>query len=517
MNKYSDSDAISKISKTNLRKEGEKISSESEAENIESLQVVLDEEKKRYFELYDLAPVGYCTLNEKDIILQSNLTAATLLETTKDELVKRSFSAFIFSEDLDIYSLFRKKMRKRGKERGCVLRMVKKDGRPFWGHVAATAVVEDDRTELRIVFYDMTKRKEAEIALHESEIKYQLLADYAKECIFLMDANGNYLYISPACEDISGYKPEEFLADASLMTQIIHPDDRDAYQHHLDHLPENDISEMEFRIVCRDGSQRWFSHYSNAIYDKDGLYLGRRGSNRDITEKKKMELTLVDSEAKLLNVTSSVQDAIIMIDNDGKIICWNEAAHRITGYLKEEVMGRELHRFLAPEQFYADYEKGFANFRTTGEWAAIGKPLELTALHKEGYEIPIELSLSALKLNGLWCAVAILRDISERKNSELKLRASEFAESIINTVREPLIALDQDLRVVTVSRSFYEFFKVKPEETVGELIYDLGNKQWNIPKLRELLETILPQQTTFDDYESGLSCWRSRTLQSVER
>ena len=79
--------------------------------------------------------------------------------------------------------------------------------------------------------------------------------------------------------------------------------------------------------------------------------------------------------------------------------------------------------------------------------------------------------------------------------------AREFAENIINTVREPLISLDQDLRVVTASRSFYEFFKVKPEETVGQLIYDLGNKQWDIPRLRELLETILPQKNTFDNYE----------------
>ena len=77
----------------------------------------------------------------------------------------------------------------------------------------------------------------------------------------------------------------------------------------------------------------------------------------------------------------------------------------------------------------------------------------------------------------------------------------EYAESIINTVREPLIALDQELRVVKVSRSFYEFFKVKPEDTVGQLIYDLGNKQWDIPKLRELLETILPEKATFDNYE----------------
>ena len=76
----------------------------------------------------------------------------------------------------------------------------------------------------------------------------------------------------------------------------------------------------------------------------------------------------------------------------------------------------------------------------------------------------------------------------------------EISESIIDTVREPLLALDQDLRVVFVSRSFYEVFKSTPEETVGQLIYDLGNKQWDIPKLRELLETILPQATTFDNY-----------------
>ncbi len=79
--------------------------------------------------------------------------------------------------------------------------------------------------------------------------------------------------------------------------------------------------------------------------------------------------------------------------------------------------------------------------------------------------------------------------------------AREYAESIINTVREPLIVLDHDLRVVTASRSFYKVFKVNPEETVGQLVYDLGNKQWDIPKLRELLETILPQKTTFDGYE----------------
>lgn len=77
----------------------------------------------------------------------------------------------------------------------------------------------------------------------------------------------------------------------------------------------------------------------------------------------------------------------------------------------------------------------------------------------------------------------------------------EYSESIVNTVREPLLVLDQHLRVITASRSFYDFFRAEPEDTIGKLIYNLGNNQWNIPKLRELLETILPQQTSFDDYK----------------
>ena len=80
-------------------------------------------------------------------------------------------------------------------------------------------------------------------------------------------------------------------------------------------------------------------------------------------------------------------------------------------------------------------------------------------------------------------------------------RTDQIFEGIVETIREPLLVLDRDLRVVTVSRSFYEFFKVKPEETVGQFIYDLGDKQWDISKLRELLETILPLQTAFDNYE----------------
>jgi two-component system CheB/CheR fusion protein len=91
----------------------------------------------------------------------------------------------------------------------------------------------------------------------------------------------------------------------------------------------------------------------------------------------------------------------------------------------------------------------------------------------------------------------------KKKTMELEAlkRDPSYAESIVNTVREPLIVLDGKLRVVLANKSFYNIFKVAPKESVGQLIYDLGNRQWNIPKLRKLLEEILPNNTAFDNYE----------------
>jgi PAS domain S-box-containing protein len=79
--------------------------------------------------------------------------------------------------------------------------------------------------------------------------------------------------------------------------------------------------------------------------------------------------------------------------------------------------------------------------------------------------------------------------------------ACEYAESILETLREPLVVLDNDLRVISVNHSFYRTFKVMPEDTQGKLIYDLGNRQWNISKLRVLLEEILPRKNQFQDFE----------------
>lgn len=151
----------------------------------------------------------------------------------------------------------------------------------------------------------------------------------------------------------------------------------------------------------------------------------------DITERKKMEEAIGESEEKFRSISESAQDAIMMMDSNGNISYWNRAAEKIFGYTAEEAMGKELHTFLVPERYYEAYRKGFSIFKETGQGAAVGKTLELQAVRKDGAEFPVELSLSTIKMHGQWHATGILRDITERKR----------AEDVLKDEREKLIKI----------------------------------------------------------------------------
>jgi two-component system CheB/CheR fusion protein len=214
----------------------------------------------------------------------------------------------------------------------------------------------------------------------------------------------------------------------------------------------------------------------------------------DITRRKRRD----DSNYTLAAIVNTSVDGIIGKNLQGYIISWNKAAERIYGYTEKEMIGTNISLLDPP-----GYEE---EMRSQVEKLQAGELLEnyeTKRIRKDGVVIDVSLTLSAIRDESgvIYGVSAIMHDITEQKKARQLLIVSEYSDSIINTVREPLIVLDQNLRVLTVSRSFYDVFKVKPEETVGQLIYDLGNKQWDIPKLRELLETILPQKATFDNYE----------------
>jgi len=144
----------------------------------------------------------------------------------------------------------------------------------------------------------------------------------------------------------------------------------------------------------------------------------------DITAQRQAEATLAGSEERSRRATETARDAIIIIDGEsGAVTAWNPAVEVMFGYDKEEVIGRVLHEIITPPRFRAVATKAMAHFSTTGEGAAIDQTLELVALHKNGTEFPIELSLSATQIGGKWQATGIVRDISERKKADSHVAA----------------------------------------------------------------------------------------------
>ena len=155
---------------------------------------------------------------------------------------------------------------------------------------------------------ELVAQKSSELAANER--RYRIVADNAYNWEYWVAPDGNIVYISPSCERISGYSTDAFAANPSLLRGIIHPEDRKRVdRHHDDGRVDREIHQLEFRIVRRDGGQRWIGHTCLPVYDDQGNYLGRRGSNQDITYRKQIENDLNSRKQALIEKTISQQKA----------------------------------------------------------------------------------------------------------------------------------------------------------------------------------------------------------------
>ncbi|MFA6969910.1 MAG: diguanylate cyclase [Gallionella sp.] len=208
---------------------------------------------------------------------------------------------------------------------------------------------------------------------------------------------------------------------------------------------------------------------------------------------------LRESEERFEKISASAQDAIISMDNEGNISFWNAAAERIFGYTQQEALGKNLHELIAPASYREAHLKAFPAFQKTGQGAALGKTLELTAIRKGGTEFPVEIALSSTLIAGKWHGIAVLRDISERKRAQLEieqaLHIQRVLDSILNIALPPLTmkeVLKKSLEVVLSIPAFSLlnkgaiFLVVNGEQTLEMVV------QKNLPDVLQKTCGMLP-------------------------
>ena len=152
---------------------------------------------------------------------------------------------------------------------------------------------------------EITDRKKAEEALLASKEKFRTVADFTYDWECWLSETRALNYISPSCERITGYSVEEFEKDHDLLYKVVHPDDRPYFKKHIgEELEASEVFHLNYRIITKNGRERWISHYCQPVFDRHGNFLGRRASNRDVTEQQEAETKIRLNEMRLAKLLS---------------------------------------------------------------------------------------------------------------------------------------------------------------------------------------------------------------------
>ena len=339
----------------------------------------------------------------------------------------------------------------------CEARMKHKDGHWVWILDRGKVTERDEAgNPLRMTgtHLDITERKSAELELRryrenleemvreqtadlcDSELKYRTVANFTYDWEYWIAPDGSIPYMAPSCERITGYKVDEFRNNPELLLDIIYPEDKSIAGDHFDMIDCQDPHTVDFRILTRSGEERWIEHRCQAVFDASGECLGRRVSNRDITDRKRFEEELRRSEEKFSKVFHCAP-ALMTISNadDATLLDVNDAFCRSSGFSREECIGKTSIDigWLTPEE----------RIRLVGEFQAHGsvRGMDLKTHTKNNEEMELLFSGELLETSGRQLLLATALDITERKRVE---RQRQRLIKVIEQVSEGILIADTE-------------------------------------------------------------------------
>jgi PAS domain S-box-containing protein len=340
---------------------------------------------------------------------------------------------------------------------------VKRALKLFHVHLSPVLNPETGDVEYFTTIIDVTERKKAEKTLMECEEKFRMFTEFAYDWVYWVSKDCKTIYVSPSSERISGYSPKEFMNNPELIARIVHPDDKRSFEkhrkgYHFGKKFSRTAAEFELRIITKKGEVRWVSYACRPIFDKDGSYLGRRATIHDITERKKAEESLRESEEKLEAVLENSPEGFVLIDSKQKTMYVNKVLEKILGVSRKDLIGKHALNLLRKNLIEP---KSFITLTLALAKALRGQPvesIECTILRK-GVRAPFELSAFPIRFKGSLITVGMVRDITERKTAEDTLRASkEQFELFMDHLPASVFIKDQESRTLYANRYTKEFY-----------------------------------------------------------
>ncbi|MFA6009868.1 MAG: PAS domain S-box protein [Desulfobacteraceae bacterium] len=480
---------------------------EMQNEELRRAQIELDASRERYFNLYDLAPVGYCTISEKGLILETNLTAAKLMGVARDALVKQPFSLFIHKEDQDIYYLHRKQLFETGEPKGCELRILRQDGPAFWARLEGAVVQHSDGTLLyRVVMSDITDSKLAEAALRESEANIRETQKIARVGRWNLNLSTGLLLWSDGIFALFEVSRETFAASYEAFLDFVHPEDRALVDRTYNKSVENkELYEIEHRLLMKDGRIKWVSEICRTEYDDAGNPACSVGIVQDITERKRIEEALRETQAILKAAMDNNQAGIAIADApSGALRYVNDAGLLIRGGDRQSIVnGIGIDQYVASWQLM-DFdgrplksdEVPLARAIMFGETCSREFIIRRTT---DDDRIVLAKASPIIDDNGkIVAGVVAFIDITERKQAEDKLRESELRfRTMANAMPQLAWIARADGHIFWYNQRWYDYTGMTPEQLEGwgwQCVHDPSE----LPKVLERWQASIATGEIFD-------------------
>lgn len=411
----------------------------------------LEASRKRFQNLFMEAPLGIALIDSlTGHIYEVNPMFAKIAGRTMQEMATIDWMSITHPDDVQA-DLDNMALLNAGKITGFDMekRYIHLDGTIVWIHMTIAKVNSKDTSHLCMI-EDITASKNIARELQKTLQRLNLATENGGVGIWEWDLLTNALIWNNRMHQLYDIPPDG-IPTYAICCERTHPLDLAAIEVLLrDTLEKRSAFSTEFRIVTAAGALRYL--YASAKVETNPAGEAQRmiGICWDQTELKEAEQAAKDSELRIRAITDSAKDAIIMINPAGLVSYWNSAAERITGFSAVEALGMLLHELIVPTRYRQAHNKGHSAFKQTGMGKIIGETIEIEACHKDGHEFLVELSISAVQLQGGWHAVGIIRDITERKRLEGEIRHLATHDALTNL---PTLRLAHDRLAMALSHA----------------------------------------------------------------
>ena len=392
-----------------------------------------------------------------------NPTFCRTLGYDENDLMAIPFMGLVYADDLNATGRELQRLAGGAAVRGYEMRVLATDGSYRWTQWNATPFPAE-----KVIYAhgrDVTERKRAEQALLTATEEIRDLYNAAPCGYHSLDSNGVFVRINDTELEWLGYKRSELLGKKKL-ADVLTPAGRKAFTGSLRGFHEHGwVRGVEIEMVRKDGTTFPVLFSASAVRDAEGNFVMTRSTVFDITERKRAEEELRDSESRARAIVNTAYDAFVAIDQSGVITDWNPQAEATFGWSRREALGRKLALTIIPRRFRRQHRQGMTRFLRTSDGPVLNRRIELPAVHKDGHEFSVEVTISPVQMGDEYAFNAFIHDITERKLAEA-MRARLAA--IVQSSDDAIIGTNLEGVITSWNEGATRLYGYTPHEAIGK-------------------------------------------------